>query len=204
MKVQVRLGVDPQVLAEKRGEVQDPLVNLDNLVGRQLSARLSPALRGGLTVIRDGRRVQPGELGDDELDRVQTSVDARGGFTFVLAALRGGDGGGEIVPAVDVLERPVGRGVPDGERGRVRELLLQCRHEILVRDHGGNDEGADVGAGDGFHRHGGTPGALLRLAPGFSFLPGGEDLRGLLLARFFFRVGVRGALLGSRLGRFVE
>ena len=80
VKVQVRLGVDTQVLAEKRGEVQDPLVNLDNLVGRQLSARLSPALRGGLTVIRDGRRVQPGELGDDELDRVQTSVDARGGF----------------------------------------------------------------------------------------------------------------------------
>ena len=80
VKVQVRLGVDPQVLAEKRGEVQDPFVNLDNLVGRQLAARLSPALRGGLTVIRDGRRVQPGELGDDELDRVQTTVDARGGF----------------------------------------------------------------------------------------------------------------------------
>ena len=80
MKVQVRLGVDTQVLAEKRGKVQDPFVNLDNLVGRQLSARLRPALRGGFTVIRDGRRVQPGELGDDELDRVQTPVDARGGF----------------------------------------------------------------------------------------------------------------------------
>jgi len=38
---------------------------------------------------------------------------------------------------------------------------------------------------------GGTPRALLRLAPGFSFLPGGEDLRGLLLARLVFRVGVR-------------
>ena len=80
VKVQVRLGVDTQVLAEKRGEVQDPFVNLDNLVGRQLSARLRAALRGSLTVIRDGRRVQPRELGDDELDRVQTSVDARGGF----------------------------------------------------------------------------------------------------------------------------
>ena len=80
VKVQVRLGVDPQVLAEKRGEVQDPFVNLDNLVGRQLAARLRPALRRGLTVIRDGRRVQPRELGDDELDRVQTTVDARGGF----------------------------------------------------------------------------------------------------------------------------
>ena len=80
VKVQVRLGVDTQVLAEKRRKVQDPLVNLDNLVGRQLSARLRAALRGGLTVIRDGRRVQPRELGDDELDRVQTSVDARGGF----------------------------------------------------------------------------------------------------------------------------
>ena len=32
---------------------------------------------------------------------------------------------------------------------------------------------------------------MLRLAPSFSFLPGGEDLRGLLLARLFFRVGVR-------------
>ena len=80
VKVQVRLGVDPQVLAEKRGEVQDPFVNLDNLVGRQLAARLRAALRRGLTVIRDGRRVQPRELGDDELDRVQTTVDARGGF----------------------------------------------------------------------------------------------------------------------------
>ena len=80
VKVQVRLGVDTQVLAEKRGEVQDPLVNLDNLVGRQLAARLRAALRGSLTVILDGRRVQPGELGDDELDRVQTPVDARGGF----------------------------------------------------------------------------------------------------------------------------
>ena len=46
VKVQVRLGVDTQVLAEKRGEVQDPFVNLDNLVGRQLSARLRAALRG--------------------------------------------------------------------------------------------------------------------------------------------------------------
>ena len=80
VKVQVRLGVDTQVLAEKRRKVQDPLVNLDNLVGRQLSARLRPALRRGFTVIRDGRRVQPGELGDDELDRVETAVDARGGF----------------------------------------------------------------------------------------------------------------------------
>ena len=80
VKVQVRLGVDTQVLAEKRGKVQDPFVNLDNLVGRQLSARLRPALRRGFTVIRDGRRVQPRELGDDELDRVQTTVDARGGF----------------------------------------------------------------------------------------------------------------------------
>ena len=60
-----------------------------------------------------------------------------------------------------------------------------------MRDHGWNHEGADVGAGDGFDGDGGTPGALLRLAPGFSFLPGGEDLRGLLLARLFFRVGVR-------------
>ena len=80
VKVQVRLGVDTQVLAEKRGEVQDPFVNLDNLVGRQLSARLRAALRRSFTVIRDGRRVQPRELGDDELDRVQPSVDARGGF----------------------------------------------------------------------------------------------------------------------------
>ena len=80
VKVQVRLGVDTQVLAEKRRKVQDPFVNLDNLVGRQLAARLRAALRRGLTVIRDGRRVKPRELGDDELDRVQTSVDARGGF----------------------------------------------------------------------------------------------------------------------------
>ena len=79
VKVQVRLGVDTQVLAEKRGKVQDPFVNLDNLVGRQLAARLRAALRGSLTVIRDGRRVKPRELGDDELDRVQTTVDARGG-----------------------------------------------------------------------------------------------------------------------------
>ena len=89
----MRLGVDPEVLAEKRGEVQDPFVNLDNLVGRQLAARLRPALRGSLTVVVDGRRVQPRELGDDELDRVQTSVDARRGLAFVLTALRGGDGG---------------------------------------------------------------------------------------------------------------
>ena len=80
VKVQVRLGVDTQVLAEKRRKVEDPFVNLDNLVGRQLSARLRPALRRGFTVIRDGRRVQPRELGDDELDGVQTTVDARGGF----------------------------------------------------------------------------------------------------------------------------
>ena len=70
MKIEVRLGVDAEVLSEERGEIQDPLVDLDNLVGRELLAAGASlgTLLGTLVVARG--RVQPGELGDDEPHRV--------------------------------------------------------------------------------------------------------------------------------------
>mmetsp|Transcript_11447 Transcript_11447/g.46141 ORF Transcript_11447/g.46141 Transcript_11447/m.46141 type:complete len:616 (+) Transcript_11447:1465-3312(+) len=208
VKIEVRLRVDAEVLAEERGEIEDPLVNLDNLVGRELlpaGASSLGTLGTRRRIVLARGRVQPGELGDDEPHRVEASVDVRRGFALVIAPLRGGDGGGEIVPAGDGLEGAVGCRVPDGERGRVRELLLQRAHQVLVRDHRRHDERANVRARHGFHRHRRSPRALLRLATSLSLAPLLEDERRLLLAELLLG-GFGFGLLGARLllGRLVE
>ena len=79
MQVEVRLGVDAEVLAEQRGEIQDPLVDFDHFVGRE---RRSAVAGGGffvaLRALRGGRGVlDDGELEDRQVCLLYTSPSPR-------------------------------------------------------------------------------------------------------------------------------
>mmetsp|Transcript_30263 Transcript_30263/g.48717 ORF Transcript_30263/g.48717 Transcript_30263/m.48717 type:complete len:212 (-) Transcript_30263:582-1217(-) len=137
MQIEMGLGVDTKVLAEKRSKVQDPFVDLDHFVGwkwRRGAGRRSVLLDnlGGVHLI---------ELSDDELDRGDA---VEGAFGFICRESRCRCGQNEVSAPVEGFEHPVLGGVAHGERGGVRELALQGRHQILVRNHGGDNEGPDV------------------------------------------------------------
>ena len=195
VQVEVRLGVDAEMLAEQRGEVQDPLVNLDDFVRRQRRGGVGAAGSGvGVGGAVGGvTRCDRGVLDEGEPDHRQ--VVQRGCRLPRLRRLfgvGGDDGFGEVGARVERLRVPVRVGEPHGERALVGELALQRGHQVLVRDHRGHDHHAHVRAARSLDGDGRAPLLLvlalaqrLRLARlrGFALgeLRGGEGFRRLRL-----------------------
>ena len=201
VQVEVRLGVDAEMLAEQRGEVQDPLVNLDDFVRRQRRGGVGAAGSGvgaagsGVGVggaVGGVTRCDRGVLDEGEPDHRQ--VVQRGCRLPRLRRLfgvGGDDGFGEVGARVERLRVPVRVGEPHGERALVGELALQRGHQVLVRDHRGHDHHAHVRAARSLDGDGRAPLLLvlalaqrLRLARlrGFALgeLRGGEGFRRFL------------------------